>query len=184
MMNNDLDDDGKRILLGLFNDKENAEEAYHDLRNAGYSAEEINVVMDHETREKYYGDLEVHEDSVGSKALEGAGAGGTIGGVVGGIGAALASLGSNLIIPGLGFVVLGPLAAGLAGFGAGGLTGGIIGALIGAGTPKEKAEVYHHGLRNGKILISVHPHSNEDIINFRNSWDEYNAEDIYPDVTA
>ena len=182
-MNNDLDVDGKRVLVGLFNDKQNAEEAYWALRNAGYSADEINVVMNPETRKKFYGDEEIVGDT-GNKALEGAGAGGTIGGVLGGIGGALAALGTNLIIPGLGLVVLGPLAAGLAGFGAGGLTGGIIGALIGAGTPKDKAEVYDRGVENGKILISVHPHSNEDIINFRNTWHEYSAEQVYPDTTA
>lgn len=181
-MKNDLDNDGKRVLVGLFSDKGNAEEAYRALRKAGYSSDEINVVMNPETREKFYGDEEIAKDT-GNKALEGAGAGGTIGGVVGGIGAALAALGTNLIIPGLGLVVLGPLAAGLAGFGAGGLTGGIIGALIGAGTPKEKAKVFHQGVQNGKILISVHPHSNEDIINFKNTWDEYKAEEVYPDVT-
>jgi len=183
-MNNDLDNDGKRILVGLFDDKENAEEAYRTLRDAGYTRDEINVVMNPETKEKYYNDDQVVETDTGNKALEGAGAGGTIGGVVGGIGAAVAALGSNLIIPGLGLVVLGPLAAGLAGFGAGGLTGGIIGALVGAGTPKEKAEVYHRGVENGKILISVHPHSNEDIINFRNSWHEHNAQEVYPAATA
>lgn len=182
-MNNDLDLDGKRVLAGLFDDKQNAEEAYRSLRDGGYAADEINVVMSPETRRKFYGDEEIVEDT-GNKALEGAGAGGTIGGVLGGIGGALAALGTNLIIPGLGLVVLGPLAAGLAGFGAGGLTGGIIGALIGAGTPKDKAEVYHSGVANGKILISVHPHSNQDIINFRNTWDEYSAEQVYPDTTA
>ena len=183
-MNNNLDDDGKRILVGLFDDKENAEEAYRALADAGYSADEINVVMSPETHEKYYDDEEITKTETGNKALEGAGAGGAIGGTVGGIGAALAALGSNLIIPGLGLVVLGPLAAGFAGFGAGGLTGGIIGALIGAGTPKEKAEVYHQGVQNGKVLISVHPHSNEDIINFRNTWDEYNAEEVYPETAT
>lgn len=183
-MTNEIDGDGKRILVALFNNKENAEDAYQALRDAGYSANEINVVMNPETREKYYNDENVTESEVGNKALEGAGAGGAIGGVVGGIGAAVAALGSNLIIPGLGLIVLGPLAAGLAGFGAGGLTGGIIGALVGAGTPKEKAEVYHHGVKNGKILISVHPHSNDDIINFRNRWRDYNAQEVYPEQTV
>ena len=183
-MNNDMDDDGKRILVGLFSDKQNAEDAYLRLRNAGYSEDEINVVMDPATREKYYGEETTTDSEVGNKALEGAGAGGTIGGVIGGIGAALAALGSNLIIPGLGLVVLGPLAAGLAGFGAGGLTGGIIGALIGAGTPKEKAEVYNREVKNGKILISVHPRSNEDIIDLRNSWAECEAEEVYPGAVA
>ncbi len=182
-MNNDLDLDGKRVLTGLFDDKQNAEEAYRALRDAGYAADEINVVMSSETRKELYGDEEIAGDT-GNKALEGAGAGGTIGGVLGGIGGALAALGTNLIIPGLGLVVLGPLAAGLAGFGAGGLTGGIIGALIGAGTPKDKAEAFGSGVANGKILISVHPHSNQDIINFRNIWDEYSAEQVYPDTTA
>ena len=101
-MNNDLQTGEKRILVGLFSNKENAENAYEALRKAGYSSDEINVVMNPETRKKYYKDEEITRNESGSKALEGAGAGGTIGGVLGGIGAAIAALGSNLIIPGLG----------------------------------------------------------------------------------
>ena len=56
-----------------------------------------------------------------------------------GVGAALAALfavGTVVVVPGLGLVLAGPIAAALAGAGAGGVTGGLIGALIGAGIPE------------------------------------------------
>ena len=170
----------KSMLIGLFVDKDNAEKAYEDLKDSGYTADEINIVMAKEPRERLYGDKdEAAKTEIGNKALEGAGAGGAIGGVIGGIVGAIAAMGTNLLIPGLGFVILGPLAAGLAGAGAGGLTGGIIGALVGAGVPKEKAAIYNEGLNNGKILLSVHPHNMEDTQRLAEKWREYQAEDVH-----
>lgn len=170
----------KTMLIGLFADKDNAEKAYEDLKSCGYQANEINIVMANDTRERLYGDKEeASKTEMGNKALEGAGAGGAIGGVVGGIVGAIAAMGTNLLIPGLGFVILGPLAAGLAGAGAGGLTGGIIGALVGAGVPKDKAAIYSEGLNAGKILLSVHPHSMEDTRNLAAKWREYQAENVH-----
>jgi len=179
-MENNPNVTNKSILVGLFNNKDNAEKAYDDLKDCGYTTDEINVVMASDTRDKYYSDKDdASQTEMGNKAWEGAGTGGTIGGVVGGIAGAIAALGTNLLIPGLGLVVLGPLAAGLAGVGAGGITGGIIGALIGAGVPKEKADVYNEGLKNGKILISVHPHSEEDANRLAKKWHDYQAEEVY-----
>lgn len=178
-MKNKMNDENSRILIGLFNNRDNAEKAYEDLKENGYNADEIDVIMASDTRDKYYDDKGSTKSEMGSKAMEGAGKGSAIGGIAGGIGGALAALGTNLLIPGLGIVVLGPLAAGLAGAGAGGLTGGLIGALIGAGIPKEKADVYHEGLKNGKILIGVHPHSDEDARRLAEKWAEYQAEDVY-----
>ncbi|MHB8373607.1 MAG: hypothetical protein ACYDA5_09165 [Vulcanimicrobiaceae bacterium] len=54
-------------------------------------------------------------------------------------------------------LVVGPLAAALAGFGVGAATGGVVGALIGAGLPKGKAAEYEEGLNRGGILLGVNP---------------------------
>ena len=59
------------------------------------------------------------------------------------------------MVPGLGLVVAGPIAAALAGAGAGGATGGIIGALVGAGIPKDRAAEYDRGIQQGGIVIGT-----------------------------
>ena len=50
---------------------------------------------------------------------------------------AVAAVGTTLLIPGLGIVVAGPLAAVIAGAGAGAATGGLIRALVGWNIPEE-----------------------------------------------
>ena len=106
------------IMTGLFTDKESTESAYQALRDRGYSEDEINVMMSDETRNKYYGDGEA-DTELGNKAAEGAGTGGVIGGTLGAVIGGIAALGTNLVLPGLGLVVWGPIAAALAGAGAG-----------------------------------------------------------------
>jgi len=73
-----------------------------------------------------------------------------VGGAVGATLAAILAVGTSIVIPPLGaLVIAGPIAAALAGAGAGGATGGIIGALIGAGIPEHRARVYETGLQTG-----------------------------------
>ena len=122
----------------------------------------------------------MHEETkIGTKAAEGLGKGSAIGGTVGAIAGAIVALGTSVLIPGLGIVIAGPIAAGLAGAGAGGLTGGIIGALVGAGIPEERARIYQEGIKNGHVVLGVHPHSDEDAAYVAQNWKENNAQDIY-----
>src|SRR3954470_19419478 len=118
-------------LTGSFRDRESSEAAYQSLKARGYSDDDINVLMSDETRDKWYGKDEPTE--LGSKAPEGATTGGVIGGALGAVAAGIAAIGTNLVLPGLGLIVWGPIAAALAGAGAGGAVGGLIGALIGYG---------------------------------------------------
>ncbi len=181
-MNNNLENN-RRVLAGLFSDRDNAEKAYEDLKDCGYEEKDINIVMTSDTRKKHFDtDGEDNDDStrteMGNKAMEGAGKGGAIGGVIGGIGGALAAIGTSLLIPGLGLLIAGPLAAGLAGAGAGSITGGIIGALIGAGIPEDRAKLYDEGLKDGKILLTVKLKNDEDAVSLKNKWLEYQAEEV------
>ena len=157
------------ILTGLFTDKETTESAYQSLRDRGYSEDEIDVLMSDETRKKYYGDG-TPTTEVGSKAAEGAATGGAIGGTLGAVIAGVAAIGTNLVLPGLGLVVWGPIAAALAGAGAGGLTGGLVGALIGAGIPEERARQYEEGIKNGGTVLGVTPRTPEDAAFFEKEW--------------
>lgn len=164
-------------LSGLFNDREGTERAYTSLRDRGYSEDEIDVLMSDETRDRHY--KNGPDTELGSKALEGTGAGAAIGGTIGAIVAGIAAIGTNLFLPGLGIVVWGPLAAALAGAGAGGATGGLVGALIGAGIPEDRAKAYETGIQNGGTVVGVRPRNPEDAEYFRSEWRNYRGEQVY-----
>lgn len=138
-----------RLVTGIFDTRHAAEAAVQQLVQYGRSREDISMMMSDATRTKEFGfENRTH-------AAESAGIGGAIGGTAGAIIAAIAAAGTNVILPGLGLVVAGPLAAALAGAGAGGAAGGILGALVGAGVPEHRAMVYDTGLRKGGILLGV-----------------------------
>lgn len=166
------------MLTGMFNDRETTESAYKSLRDRGYSDDDINVVMSDDTRKKYYADNP--DSELGSKAAEGTGIGGAIGGTLGAVIGGIAAIGTNLVLPGVGLVVWGPIAAALAGAGAGGLAGGLVGALIGWGIPEDRALLYESGIKNGGTVLGVTPRSNEDADYFENEWkSNYRGEHVY-----
>jgi hypothetical protein len=165
------------LLTGMFNDRDSSERAYKSLRDRGYSDDDINVMMSDDTRKTWYGDTPTTE--LGSKAAEGATTGGAIGGTLGAIIGGIAALGTNLVLPGLGLVVWGPIAAALAGAGAGGATGGLVGALIGAGIPEDRAKEYEEGVKNGGAVLGVRPRSTEDADYFENDFRTNNGQSIY-----
>lgn len=165
------------LLTGLFRSREGAEQAYRSLRDRGYTDKEINVLMSDATRDKHY--MNGVETELGNKALEGAGTGGAIGGVIGAVIAGVTAIGTNVLLPGLGLVVAGPIAAALLGAGAGGATGGLVGALIGWGIPEERAKYYEEGIREGGTVVGVTPRTPEDADHFETEWKTYNGEHIY-----
>jgi uncharacterized protein YjbJ (UPF0337 family) len=170
-----------QMLTGLFNDRDNAERAYSSAKSRGYTDDELNVMMSDKTRDTWYqGETADTTDSeLGSKALEGAGAGSAIGGTLGAIIGGIAAIGTSVILPGVGLIVAGPLAAALVGAGAGGLTGGLVGALIGSGIPEERAAIYEEGVRNGGAVVGLTPRNPEDAEYFENEWKNYKGEHIY-----
>jgi hypothetical protein len=169
-----------RMLTGMFRDRESAERAYGSLSSRGYTKDDVNLLMSDETRDKYFKDDDDAPDTeLGSKALEGAGLGSAIGGTTGAVLGAIAAIGTTVALPGLGLLVAGPIAAGLAGAGAGSLTGGLIGALIGAGIPEDRAKIYDEGVRSGGIVMGVTPRSDEDAEYFENEWRTHRGEHIY-----
>lgn len=168
-----------KMLSGLFSDKDAAENAYKSMRDRGYSDDEINVMMSDKTRETWFSDNEYNESELGNKALEGTGVGSAVGGTLGAIIGGIAAIGSNVILPGLGLVVAGPLAAALAGAGAGGLTGGLVGALIGSGIPEERAKLYEEGVKNGGVVFGVNPRTDEDADYLEDTWRSNKGQHIY-----
>ncbi len=170
--------DEKTLLTGMFSDRKSTENAYNSMQERGYSKDEINLVMSKETHDKYFSD-DKEETELGNKAAEGSGAGSAIGGTIGAVAGVVAAIGTSVVIPGLGIVVAGPIAAGLAGAGAGGLAGGIIGALVGWGMPEERAKIYESGIEDGHIILGVEPKNEEDAEHIEKTWQENDAREVH-----
>ncbi len=163
----------------MFRDRESTENAYNVLHERGYSKDYINLVMSNETRNAHYNDESSEETEIGTKAAEHAGKGSDIGGTIGAIVGVIAAIGTSVVIPGLGILIAGPIAAGLAGAGAGGLAGGVIGALVGSGIPEARAKLYESGIKEGNVVISVTPRNNDDAKYLENNWKSNRGEEIY-----
>ena len=128
------------LAVGVFHDPAAARRAIEELRQAGYSDEEIGYL----TRAGAIESDEATELSIANGAMEG--------GVVGAmIGATVA-----LLIPGIGPAIAGGvLAAALGAAAAGAAAGGILGALIRVGIPEEEARRYQKELEAGHTVITV-----------------------------
>jgi uncharacterized protein YjbJ (UPF0337 family) len=169
-----------RYVTGLYDSPESASRAYQGLTSThGYKADDIDVLMTDETRKRHFGDVKPGTElETGSKAAQGFGTGSAIGGGVGAALAAIFAVGTSVVIPGLGLVVAGPLAAALAGAGAGGATGGLIGALIGAGIPEERAAAYETGLKRGGILIGTRARDDKHAEEMEREFGTYGGTDV------
>jgi uncharacterized protein YjbJ (UPF0337 family) len=167
-------------VTGLYDSPESANRAYQELTSThGYKTGDIDVLMTDETRQRHFGDVKPGTElETGSKAAKGFGAGSAIGGGVGAALAALFAVGTSVVVPGLGLVVAGPIAAALAGAGAGGATGGLIGALIGAGIPEERAAAYDSGLKKGGILIGTRARDQKQAEQLERDFGAYGGTDV------
>lgn len=168
----------EKNIVAVFRDHLNAEQAYDELRARGYGDQQIHVLMSDQTRNRFYGDPDRHEHPVGSHAVEGAAVGGAVGTAVGAALAAVAAVGTSLVIPGLGLVVAGPVAAALAGAGAGGVTGGLVGMLVGYGIPESNAKAYEAVLREGGIVLGVVPRTDKDAREVKEMFENLHGENV------
>ncbi|MEZ5426872.1 MAG: hypothetical protein R2747_11435 [Pyrinomonadaceae bacterium] len=164
-------------MTALFENGEDAEKAYQELLDRGYGRDEISILMSEDTRNTYQ--TTRSETQLGNKAAEGTGVGAALGGTVGAIIGAIAAIGTSLVIPGLGLIVAGPVAAALAGAGAGGATGGLIGALIGWGIPEETAQVYETGVKEGGIVLGFRPRTIDEANEVAEVWEKYNGKRLH-----
>ena len=149
-----------------------AETIVNDLKSAGFSSEEISVLLPDKTGTRDF----AHEQN--TKLPEGAATGGVAGMGAGAILGWLAGIGT-LAIPGVGpFIAAGPIMAALGGAAVGGATGGIIGALVGMGIPEYEAKLYDGKIRGGNALISVHTENSEQVKAAKEIYKRAGAEDI------
>lgn len=136
-------------VVGLFDDRDTAQESVRDLIDAGFRRENISVVAADPEGSLY----KEHVDDEGTIAGEGAATGLTSGAVVGGLLGLL--IGAGLIFVPVGVLAAGPIVGLIAGGAAGAAAGGILGGLIGLGIPKDEADVYAEGVRRGGTLVTV-----------------------------
>lgn len=165
-----------RIIVAIFEERAEAEDAIRDLKSAGFTNDQIGVATqdrpvirdparseataapaEQTSSSRDNGDAKngagaKNGDETASGLAEGAATGALTGGVIGG----LVGLISSLLIPGVGPLVIGGvLASSLLGMGVGAATGGLIGALVGMGVPEEDAKYFDAGLREGRTMVTV-----------------------------
>lgn len=150
---------------GSFVGRENAERAYQFLLERGYTKEEISLVMSEETRKQYFAMNKEDESLFGAKAIESSKnkviEDGNKGIMIG----TILAFAANLIVPGIGLLVGGPLFIGI-----GAMAGGLSGALIEKGIPADQAKAFESDVKEGRILIGVAPRSVEDAEFLEREW--------------
>jgi len=129
-------------LIGVFESREDAEEAVHELEAAGYTDAEIGFLAPHQVAEH-----------AGRKVLAGA----TAGSVAGAAGlTGLLAAASAFVLPGIGPVVgAGLLGAALIGVPVGSVIGGMLGTVLGLHSAEAEPGEYGERLRQGRSLVLV-----------------------------
>ena len=159
-------------VFGIYQNRSHVESAVHALRTAGFRSTDISVLFADNVGTKDF----AHEK--GTKAPEGATAGGGTGALLGGTLGWLAGIGA-ITIPGIGpFLAAGPIVAAFAGAGAGGAVGALTGGLIGLGMPEYEAKRYEGRIKKGGILLSVHCDDSDWVRRSKEILDRTGAEDI------
>jgi hypothetical protein len=143
------------VVIGLFPDQETAGQAIRQLKEAGFTTEELSAIMRKRgpTGEPLTALVEGEDlDLEAQTTKTGAATGGIIGGLLGLLG--------SLLIPGLGPVTVGGvLVSTLVGAGVGTVAGGLIGMLVGMGVSQTEAAHFDRGVRDGGVLVLVQPDS-------------------------
>jgi len=139
----------RTTVVGVFADRQEAQQAVDELRRAGFREDQIGVVArDGNAPEGTAGTVEE-----GSKWGAGATTGVIAGAGVGGLWAIGIAAG---LLPAVGPIIAGGLLASVLASAAGGaVVGGIVGALIGLGIPEEEARYYEGEFQAGRMLVTV-----------------------------
>ena len=143
--------ESRPLVIGEFADPREASAAYSWLRERGYDANEVNLMMNESTLEEFNTFLKGTGD--GTHTLSGLAIGAAIG-------ATAASLASALI-PGANLILAGTLFAALGGASAGTVTGGLIGGMMDLTIPESQATAYEQTLREGGVVLAVLPHDGD-----------------------
>lgn len=161
-----------QTVVGIFDGQNDAEKALNELKDAGFTPDQVSVVAKDTSETKSM----VEGSSMGGAETSGIGTGALLGGLFGGAAGWLVGIGA-LAIPGIGpIVAAGALATTLGGAAVGAAAGGLIGALVGAGIPEEDARTYETHVKEGRILITAHASTAEQTQDARDAFDRYGSE--------
>ncbi len=161
-----------QTVVGIFDGQNDAEKALNELKDAGFTPDQVSVVAKDTSETKSM----VEGSSMGGAETSGIGTGALLGGLFGGAAGWLVGIGA-LAIPGIGpIVAAGALATTLGGAAVGAAAGGLIGALVGAGIPEEDARTYETHVKEGRILITAHASTAEQTQDARDTFDRYGSE--------
>jgi len=161
-------------IAGVFDSQGDAEKALNELKEAGFSPDQVSVVAK-DTRETQ---TMVERSDMGGAETTGIGTGALLGGLTGGLAGWLVGIGA-LAIPGIGpIVAAGALATTLGGAAIGAAAGGLIGALVGAGIPEEDARAYETHVKDGRILITAQASTAAQVQSARDAFDRYGGTDV------
>jgi len=140
----------RSTVVGVFEDRQQADRAVTELRQAGFSEGQIGVATRHSDASTDSSATSDDNSKWESGAITGVLAGAGLGGLVG-----LGVLAG--VIPVLGPVIAGgTLATILANAAGGAALAGLAGALIGAGVPEDEANYYHGEFEAGRTIVTVH----------------------------
>jgi uncharacterized membrane protein len=138
------------MIAGLFKDSDEAGEAVSQLLQMD-EVGDVSVIAKDEDNGK------VTSHQVKQDVDDGATAGAITGGALGGLLGLLTGV-SAIAVPGIGpLLIAGPLAAtwGITGGALGALGGGLVGALVDAGIPEKRAEMYEDRIKRGEVLVTA-----------------------------
>jgi hypothetical protein len=151
----------RSTLIGIFDTPESAHRAVEALHRAGFTNNQITMVMHHRDQEKtQVTDLDAAKAAqVSGESKEGKGV--AIGAVAGAVLGGALALGvitvtgfGPLIVAG-GLISAGTLAGLATGVVGGAVGGGFVGALVGLDIPEEEARLYEQELKAGRALVGV-----------------------------
>src|SRR6185503_19979780 len=158
--------------FAIFPSRSEAEIAVNQLTAAGFSSQDVSVLMADKSGTRDFATEKNTKAPEGTTT--GAGVGGTVGGAIG----LLASIGA-IAIPGVAPLIgAGPIMATLAGVGVGGTVGGVIGTLVGMGIPEYEAKRYEGRVKDGGILVSVHCDSSDEVSRAKDILKQAGGEDV------
>ena len=161
-----------QAVFGIVRSQKDAERVIADLTTAGFSPSDVSVLFPSKGTNRDFAHTQ------GTKAPEGAVAGGSAGGAIGGTLGLLAGIGL-LAIPGVGpLLAAGPIFAALSGAAVGAAVGSITGGLLGLGIPEIQAKLYEGKILGGNILISVHTSDGNRVEAARTVFIAHKAEDV------
>jgi microcompartment protein CcmL/EutN len=145
-----------RRAVGVFPHLRDAEAAIRELRDAGFSMNQVSLLAKDADGGHITGTDRLGADN---KAGKSAAAGAATGGALGGLGGLLIGVGA-LAIPGVGPVIAGgavatALATAVAGGAIGAAAGGLTGGLVGLGIPENRARLYSDRINKGEYVVFV-----------------------------